>query len=128
MPERVDLRRMLRSPGSLLLAGALAVGTVACNSEAQASSGPKLKCPTTPAEVSYLVGGDPESWKPIERIKGSWRFKSEVPQILNGTTKGRVDTSGAGRIAILSGRSATEAWYVCVEGAGVTEPTAQNPQ
>jgi len=127
--ERVDLRRILRDPVSMLLAGAVAVGTIACRGgEAQASSALKPKCPTTAAELSYLVGGDPENWKPIEGIKGSWRFKSDVQQVLNGTRLGRVDTAIGGRINPIAFREATEAWYVCPDNREASEDSPQNPQ
>lgn len=114
MIERV--REILQRPktvGRALLTGVLLTGAACAPAQV---SGQQLKCPTRPAEVSRLVGGDPRNWKPIEERIGSWSFDSQEEQVLNGAQVGRVDTPHHGRVHLLHSVAASRGWYVCVEG------------
>ncbi len=116
---REIFKRPAEVAARLALAGGLIL-TTACGASGQE----KLKCPSTVVGVANLVGGDPRNWKPIEGLDGSWSFKSDDPQRLNGAAIGRVDTAEYGRISTGS-VPATQAWYTCLDRSNATLENSQ---
>lgn len=96
----------------LFMAGILVPFGVGCS----ISGTDNFKCPATAAEVSDLVGGNPENWRPAKNTSGAWIFESKVLQKLNGVyaRNGRLGTASESHIPPAAARNATEAWYICI--------------
>lgn len=118
------LARIFRDPkylGARLFLATIIAGGTACTSETAAKTS-QLRCPETPTEVSYLVGGDPRNWKLEPFIKGAWFYEgSDDSTVLYGAPVGRIDVPNQGRIARGTGMRSRNAWYVCPESLKLPE-------
>lgn len=104
----------IKEVGTRMVFAGLVIGGTACTAPRGSES---LKCPSNIAEVSRLVGGNPEKWREVKDVKGAWVFQSETEQRLEGTNLGRLGTPLESRVSMLYSVNTGEAWYVCPDRA-----------
>lgn len=94
------------------LAACLLVPTLACSPAVNAQR-QALRCPTTPVEVEYMVGGDYRNWRSISETKGAWEFDSPYFQKVRDPGIGQLIVPPYGTIGGL--RNALQARYYCFD-------------